>query len=403
MLNKLFQKTIYEDLVVIDSTFPQKEPRAFRNSEINQYFERINNFSSYAMYPMQPDKHAWFSHGYGVDVDTFQNNLDGYLKRYPRNKGRIHHLQRNKKYRFKLAYSFFLAETYVLLPFYEKHKIPFVFVLYPGGGFGLDFDKSDMMLKKIFSSKYFKGVIVTQPVTYDYLTKKEWCPVEKIHYIYGSFVQFKKEDVKPKLYYKNDKNTFDICFVGHKYSEKGVDKGYDLFIETAKKLSELTEDIMFHVVGGFSPDDIDLGIAKERVKFHGVQPPNYLREFYSSMDILLSPNRPFKLYEGNFDGFPIGADAGYCGVARFVSDELKSNRHFKEDKDIVIIPLDSSKIADKILYYYKSPEKLYKLSKLGQERTQELWDINIHIDKRISIFQQYIDLDLKNVVKTGVD
>lgn len=91
------------------------------------------------------------------------------------------------------------------------------------------------------------------------------------------------------------------------------------------------------------------------------------------MDILLSPNRPNKLYEGNFDGFPIGIDAGFCGTAMFLADELKMNRYFKNEEDIVIIPLDASQIAARLMKYYNDIDSLYRLSKKGAAKSRVLF------------------------------
>lgn len=387
---------IKDDFAVIDSRFPQRQPKAFRNSEINQYLARIQNMGVYTMYPMKPGKEAWFNHGYGMKGEEFEDNLRGYLEHYPQNTGRIKHIEVGRRYKFKLAYSFFLAETYVLLPFFEENKIPFVFVLYPGGAFGLHNKKSDEMLKKVLSSRFFRGVIATQPATINYLKEKSFCDNSKVHYIYGGFVQFKKKDVLPRRYYGKDKKTLDICFVGHKYSRRGYDKGYDLFIESAKKVCKKADNVYFHVIGGFDEKDIDVSSIKDHIEFHGIQSPEYLREFYRDMDIFISPNRPYQLYEGNFDGFPIGGDAGFCGVARFVSDELNMNRYFRHSEDIVLIPLDSTIIKNEILFYREKPGKLEALAKKGQKKTQELWDVDSHIEKRLSIFSNFVNLRLED-------
>ena len=391
MFKSFYSKVVKEDVVVIDHQFPQKSPFAFKNAEINEYFKRIPEFKSYTMFPMQPDADAWFSHGYGISYEDFLENKKGYLEHYSQDPERIRYLFPEKKYNFRLAYSYFLAETYVLLPFLNNNKIPFVFVLYPGGGFGLNNKKSDLMLKKIFKSKYFKGVITTQPITNDYLEKNKLCPKDKIHYIYGGFVQFKKDDIKPKQIYKKNKTTFDVCFVAAKYSDKGVDKGYDLFIETAKQICKITNDVMFHVVGGFTSADIDVRDIKDRIKFYGYKKPDFLIDFYSKMDIFLGPGRPFKLFEGNFDGFPLGGDAGYCGTAIFVSDELEMNRYYKDGSDIVIVPLDSKEISAKIMNYYRNPASLYKLSKLCQNKTQELLSTDFQIDERLKVFNSILE------------
>jgi len=386
---------VSEELAVLDSVFPQKNPFSFRNAEINEYFDRVSNFQSFAMYPMRPGEEAWFSHGYGVTARKFRENKIGYLRHYPQNEARIHRLSRFKRYDLRLAYSFFLAETYVLLPFYERHDIPFVFVLYPGGAFGLDFDKSDDMLRRLFNSRCFRKVIVTQELTRDYLISSGLRTKDDIEYVYGSIVQFKKDDVQEKKRYGENKATFDVCFVSSKYSHQGVDKGYDIFIDTAKELARSTNDIMFHVVGAFGPKEIDIDGLEGRITFYGYQRPDFLAEFYSGMDIFLSPNRPFKLFKGNFDGFPLGMDAGYCGVALFVSDPLNMNRHYENGEDIVIVPTDSAEIAAIILSHYEDVDRFYALACKGQQKAQQLFDIGHQVEQRLRVFDQFAQLDRK--------
>lgn len=392
---RVLRKTIRSDFAIIDSMFPQKEPFGFRNTEINEYLNNIKGANAYAMYPMQPWGDAWFPWSYGVERSAYDNNLRGYLEHYPENMDKVHRLDEDKNYRFKLAYSYFLAETYVLLPFYEHNKIPFVFMLYPGGTFGLDNDSSDKMLKAIFNSSCFRGVIVSQQLTKDYLLQKRLCPEVKIDLVFGGFSQFKKSDVKPKKYYKKDKQTFDIVFVAGNYSKQGKDKGYDLFVNVAKELVKTCADIRFHVVGNFTDKDLPLGNAKDFFTFYGYQKPDFLANLYASMDVYLSPNRPGVLYKGNFDGFPLGIDTSYCGVAQFASNPLGINQElFRDGENIVIIPLNSKKITEKILYYHASPDKLYKLSEIGKRTAQELFDSDFQTEARIKIFNKYLKSEI---------
>lgn len=385
-------RTEVANLVVIDSVFPQKQPFAFRNQEINEYIHRVKGFKAYTMYPMRP-KDAPFAHSYGQTEGDYQENKKGYLKFYPDNEPALSYIDKKKKYRFQLAYSFFLGETYSLLSFYEKNKVPFVFVLYPGGLFSLTSPEAESMLREICSSKWFRGVITTQDITKDYLIQKSICNEKSIHNIYGGFVQFHENDVIKKKKYLTDKKTFDICFVAAKYSERGIDKGYDLFIDCAKKLSRKSDDFVFHVVGGFDESDIDISDIKHRIKFHGYLMPQELSKFYSKMDVFLSPNRPGELYEGNFDGFPLGIDAGYCGVALFVADELNMNSRYQDGVDIEIIPLDTDKITKRIMLYKNKPEKLHELSKRCKHTTQKLFDINTQVNQRLEVFSKYMDID----------
>jgi len=359
------------DIALIDSTFPMKLPYGFRNYEISGLLKTLPNSKSYTMYPMKPGQDAWFSHSYGMTKEIFHENMEGYLQHYPENKEKISLLSKSQKYKFKLAYSYFLSETYTLLPFYNKNKIPFIFVLYPGGAFGINNPSSDKMLQNIFKSKYFTGVITTQKITHEYLTENFNIDNNKIHYYFGGYPQFDKSIVLPKIKYKQDKKTFDVCFVAFKYSERGVDKGYDLFIESAKYLTNKYNDIRFHVVGNFDEKDIDVSDIKDKIIFYGTKRPDFLLQFYSEMDIRLSPCRPGKLFQGNFDGFPLGSEAMYCGTALFATDELNNNRGQISEDSFVLIKPDINDINTKLEYYYNNVNELYELSYRGQKESQK--------------------------------
>lgn len=386
------QQTIRGDIVVIDSALPNRNPIGPRNSDLLELVKKIPSFKYYTMYPMQPGSKAWFSHGYGMTRQQFDENLPVYLTIHPEAQGKLELLSPDKTYRFELAYTYFLGETYTLLPFLEKHKIPFVFLLNPGGAFGFNNDASDAMLREICSSKYFRNVIVNQQLFKDYLIDKNLCPASSIIYDFSGSVQFRPEDVVTKQRYKNEKQTFDICFVGAKYSKKGIDKGYDLFIAAAKKLAKNYADMRFHVVGGFDEHEIDVTSIRNSITFYGYLPAAELPTFYAGMDIYVSPNRPYKLYEGNTDGFPLAAGAMYCGVAGFNADNLHMNTEFTS-KDIVIIKTQTNDIVEKVQYYYLHPVELYELSEKGKKKAQMHYDIDSHISGRIKLFQEIIEAE----------
>ncbi|HLP47639.1 MAG TPA: glycosyltransferase, partial [Candidatus Kapabacteria bacterium] len=293
-----------------------------------------------------------------------------------------------------LFYTIFINNIYNFLPFIERHQTPFVFTLYPGGGFQIDNSESDKKIRTVFSSKYFKKVIVTQKNTRDYLIGKNFCPENKIGFIYGGVLpsDYYKEHAISKKYYKKEKNTLDICFVANKYMEKGLDKGFDVFIEVAKNLCEKTKDIFFHVVSGCGEKEINVDDIKNRIKFYGLQYRDFFPEFYSKMDIILSPNRPYILLPGSFDGFPTGscAEAGLAGVAVFCSDELNMNVKFKDGEDIKIIPVDASAIAHTILRYHEESEELYGLASECQKSFQREFGINYQMGKRYEILKNNI-------------
>jgi hypothetical protein len=146
------------------------------------------------------------------------------------------------------------------------------------------------------------------------------------------------------------------------------------------------------VVGGFDQDDINVKELGPQIKFYGYRRPDFLANFYAGMDIFLSPNRPAKLYKGNFDGFPLGIDAGFCGVAQLVADELNMNTHYVDGREIEIIPLSVEKITARVMYYYRHPDWLYKLAAAGQAKTQQLFDIDYQIDERLKVFEKFVNL-----------
>jgi glycosyltransferase involved in cell wall biosynthesis len=372
LLQKFFKEN--NEIIIIDDRFPLAMPYGFRDFEFTNLLKEIKIAKAYNTFILPPIDFGGNKINYGIPENSYKNNLRSYRKYYPDIAKKISRLMPFKGYNVKLAYSIFLVLTYSLLEFYETNKINFIFTLYPGGGFGIDNPDSDRMLEKIFASKYFRKVITTQKITRDYLIEKNLCPEDKIIHLFGGYAQFDINEVPPKTFYLKDKKTFDICFVALKYSPHGEDKGYDIFIDVAKYLVPLYPDMHFHVIGEFDENVIDISEIKNNVKFYGLQKPDFLKDFYSKMDIRLSPTRPFMLYKGNFDGFPLGLEALIAGVASFETDELNNNENYYDETELVITKPDSKQIIDKIIYYYKNLDKLYKLSKKGQIKSSKIFN-----------------------------
>ncbi len=375
-------------LAIIDSTFPSEKPFGFRNFEITSLLEKIDGAKAFMMFPMRAGKKAWFSHSYGHSYFKFKTNLAAYTKLNPHSACKIEYLP--CVLHARLAYSYFLAETYTLLPYYNKNKIPFVFVLYPGGAFGLKNSSSDAMLKEIFSSTYFRKVIVTQKTTYRYLIDNKLCENYKIEFLFGGFLQFMRHEIPERVYYKETKKTFDVCFVAAKYSKYGVDKGYDLFIEAAKYFCNKYEDICFHVIGGFNDKEIDVSSLGDRITFYDYLTPEELKKAYPKMDICVSPNRLYKLYEGNFDGFPLGCEAMCFKTVLMTTDELNDNDGFFSKDELVIIRPTFESITKNIDFFYKDPQKLKDVGAKGQHRIFELLEPNKRLEKIISILEEEV-------------
>lgn len=297
-----------------------------------------------------------------------------------------------------LAYCIFVNNifTFELL---SKIKMPFVFTLYPGGGMALNNPECDRKLSAAFQSKYFRHVIVTQRVTYDYLIEKKLCPTEKITFIFGvpSLEKMQQEvDASSLKKYGRDKDILDICFTANRYSKCGEDKGYDVFVKMAEKLYRRHKNIRFHVVGnGFDENTLDVSELKPAIHFYGLQSPNFFSIFYRDKDIICSPNKPFVLnFKGGYDGFPLGTscDAMLQHVACFMSDELKCNQKRYIDKvDAEILSPDADVYAERIEYYVNHPSLLIELAENGAKKARKFYSYEAQIAPRIDLMNRLIE------------
>ena len=298
-------------------------------------------------------------------------------------------------YTAKLAYCTFLNIAYSFLEALEKKRIPFVFTLYPGGGFEINQESSDCKLRRVLGSAQFRKVIVTQTITYEYLVKNHFCTEDEIEFIYGGVMP---SDISSQCndyhrrFYGFEKNTLDICFVAYKSVPRGVNKGYDVFIEVAKKLVRVHSNIRFHVVGNFDETDISIDGLVGKITFYGLQSLEWFDNHYVDKDIILSPNIPFALSSGAFDGFPTGCcvEAGLRKAAMFCTDELKLNNYFVDGEEIVIIPHDCDRIVKIIETYYNAPDKLRSIGKKGAAKLQEVFSYENQILPRIRILENEI-------------
>jgi glycosyltransferase involved in cell wall biosynthesis len=380
-LNPLNQ-TYLVDLVVLDTVFPHPLS-PFRNQEFINY---LDHFPSSLVLTTGEHLPAFKEKRDIVEIiNTFEQEHAEYAGRtIPSD----HNLER---YTARLAYAIFLDNIWSFLDAIEEKKIPFVFTLYPGGGFKLNIPECDAKLIRVFGSSQFRKVIVTQKVTYDYLLEKNFCPPEKIEFLYGVVTPLTiLRDFNHKIWYGGEKQRLDICFVAHKYMEGGIDKGYDLFIEAAKKLAAEITNIHFHVVGNFDEADYPIDGLVGRLTFYGQRHQDWFDEFYRDKDIILSPNKPFTLLPGTFDGFPTASctEAGLRKVAIFCTDILMLNMKFTDRKDIVIIQPDVLDIVETIMYYYENPAELRAVAENGFRRIRTVYNFENQISPRIQIIEQ---------------
>lgn len=308
--------------------------------------------------------------------------------------GRVFPLFRDREDLFPkadLAYTVFLSNTLSFTPILERLQIPFLFELYPGGGFVVGDTYCDFLLARVFDSPSFRRVLVTQPNTHQYLLEGRFCNPSEIDYVFGGvFLEPNEENPSPRRQrFGYGKETVDICFVAHRYSPRGQDKGFDLFVEAADSLVETTPLARFHVVGGFDGSTIPLRPKlKSLITFYGTQQDSFFPNFYSKMDIIVSPNRPFVLAPGAFDGFPTGCcvEAALAGTTVICSDVLNLNRDYRDGKDIVLIRPETESLLFHLEKLIAEPRLCREVGENGAIASRRLFDPVNQIEPRLKAF-----------------
>lgn len=361
-------------LIMLDDSFPDMHV-GYRVAEFNHY---LSVFPSSEVHTVCP---------------SYEKAIEQYSKYYPSFVDRIHQFSSRRPLFPSLFYVVFLTKAYAFLPYIERERKPFILNMYTEGGFGIENKKSDEMIRKVFSSPYFAHVVVSQKTTEEYLLAKKYCDKSKITFIYGavpSEISFRSNSSK-RLKYPSEKQSFDICFVANKYMSTGADKGFDTFLKVCKQL-QTEKDVHFHVVGkAYEPSDFR-GIKKGKLTYHGKMLFPDLVGFFSGMDCIISPTVPDTYAKGSFDGFPTGStrEAAYAGVAVFCTDILGLNTKFVDGKEIVLVDPDAGQIAKKILFYYKHPQRLYKLARAGQVKFRKVFDFDSQMKKRVSLIKKFL-------------
>jgi hypothetical protein len=211
----------------------------------------------------------------------------------------------------------------------------------------------------------------------------------------------------PRRYYPEDKPTLDMAFVAFKYSPRGEDKGFDVFADCSSRLAQVMPQARFHVVGNFTAADLPAHAPQHLFTFHGPRPTDFFPQFYSGMDLILAPTRPFILGPGAFDGFPTAAstEAAACGVPVFCTDPLGMNPCFVPDQDIVIIPADAEAACAAIRHWCHEPQRLRQLGANGQRVVQQRYSRAAQLTPRLAVLQACAGAELQqaDAVKPWLD
>ena len=359
-------------IAILDDCFPNLLT-GFRIAEYNWYLENIPNVIIYSE---------------NVEFDTVYAE---YVTRYPMHAHRIKKYNKSYLIDVHFVYLNFLNNAFYFLKDLHEFNIPFIMTLYPGGGFALNEVESDAKLAAVVGSPMLKAIITTQSVSKKYVEQTN-CGVP-LHDIYGGAINPLYFDCIDSCERDNRvKYGLNICFVADKYMPMGANKGYPEFIEAANMLIKSFPELRFSVVGRF--DLQDYPVSEElagSIVYMGLLFTKELREFFFTQDIIISPNRPFTLSPGNFDGFPTGCciEASLCGVAVVCSDELNLNQHYLPNEEIVICPPNPLAVYHYVKNLINNPENLRKLANNGKKRSKEIFCPNFQIAQRAELIRKY--------------
>ncbi len=370
-----------DSLLILDDYFPNLLS-AFRIAEYNAY---LAEFPGARVLSSCQAEAGPSNRG----PQSFEEHLQDYRRVFPQFADRIHFNDNRWRPSAPFAYTIFLNQAYWNLELLERARIPFAFTLYPGAGMRIDCPESNRQLRRVFASPQFRGVITTQNVTRDYLLQHQFCPAEAIRHIYGAILPL---DRLAKVAVQRDDRPRNLCFVASKYTADGSDKGFDLFLEAGRLLLARFPDLRLHVVGGFSTDDCADPQLRERITFYGFQPTEFFPEFYRKMQVILSPNRAFRMLPGAYDGFPTGCcmEAALCGVGVFCSDPLNMNETFADGRELVVIPLDAQQIAATVAEFLQDADRLYRLRTAGQARFWDVLSWESQMVPRLELLRQFL-------------
>jgi lipopolysaccharide transport system ATP-binding protein len=372
LLRRFFGKE-KSQIIILDDYFPNVLT-GFRVAEYNAYLAAFPDLKIYSTYP------------------DFQAAHSKYSITYPHFSQRISPYNASVTSKTKLVYINFLNNAHRFLDDLEKNHTPFILNLYPGGGFDLNDEISDDKLKRVLSSKLLRHVITTQSVTTDYLKRfTTCCPVTEI---YGVVIDSSIPSDAVNRSNERDTDDLRICFVAQKYMPLGSNKGYPEFIETLCKLYSAGYGFTASVVGNFAPTDINLDQeVRAKIRWLGNLTTAELKVFFSQQDVIVSPNKPFTLSAGNFDGFPTGAcvEASLCGVALVCSDPLLLNKHFAHGRDLIICEPNSDAVVEALLPLMQNKSLCRMIGQNGSALCRELFSKQVQIDQRIDIIMRYVN------------
>lgn len=368
------------DLLILDDILPSNlSPwRSYEFDKLCEYFPNTKIYYDLSTYK-----------NYNQDK-SIKENLALLTTTYPDLKNKIFKNSILKNKNSKLVYTIFYNNICKHFDFIKKNNLDFVFTLYPGGGFVLNDEEVNTKLKTIFSNKGFKKVIVNQYITKKYLLENNLCNSSKITLIPG--VPLKIDSyINAKEIKKSD--ITNILFFANKYTDGGIDKGFDIFEEIVAHFKD-NSSIHFHVIGGFTPNDLKDIELNSKINFLGILSEGDFDSHLKKMHIAISPNKPFILNKGAFDGFPLATSvtSSLYGLVNLMSDYFNESNHLSIIEGVHFYKIDEniSHIIRVINNLHLDRNLMNNIAFEGRNKVISLYSFENQITPRINLFKELL-------------
>ena len=117
-----------------------------------------------------------------------------------------------------------------------------------------------------------------------------------------------------------------------------------------------------------------------------------LEKLFQNFDVLISPNKPFILGNGAFDGFPVGTvvEAALNGVMVIISDDLQQNTTFVNNQEVIIVESNSDRIEKTLISLINNPKVMIEIATTGKLKFQEIYSNKVQMNPRIDILKKFI-------------
>lgn len=371
------RKNVPLDLVIYDDLFPYKVS-GFRIAELETYLK----LSSSIKVCTTLSSLTWLNVNQSANsvVSDWKKSKSGPLGKQLSLIASVSEIPLTRS-----IYSIFLNNIFDAIEEIEQRDIDFAFTLYPGGGFALHNYDSDHKLERVLKSPKLFKVIATQPVTLEYLRKKFPFSLEKVEYIFGGVLPTARVSTA-----RDASDELQIAFVANKYHPKGLDKGFDLFVDAMNELANFGCNFSAHIIGPWDLKDIENNKRVKQFIFHGVVASTLLQGFLSNFDVAVFPTRSNELGNGTFDGFPTGSaiEAGLAGCVVLTTNPLKQECPLEHDKDYFLIEESVSSIVERILELDSDRETLNHIKKHCSRGFLNVFSLESQMERRIKLIKE---------------